>query len=719
MAQPALSVVASDAEQGGGKAPEPELVARLDRWSKAVNIADDADITGEQLSEIGQTVTREYEIDSQSLSDWREKTERAEKIANQLAENKSYPWPKASNVLYPLITTSALQFAARAYPAIVAGRNVVRGSVVGNDDGVPAIDPQTGQPQMGADGKPVWKVQPGEKQARAYKIGAHMSFQLLDEQTEWEPETDKLLHVLPIVGTAFRKIYFDPERGRNASIYVSALDLFVNYNARSLERAPRITEEILFYPQEIEEKVRAGLFREITYTSNPESHGDDDAPITFLEQHRWLDLDEDGLKEPYIVTVCKASSEVVRIIARYEMDGIKYNHTKGKIQKIEPVHYYEAYQFLPNFEMKGSIYGTGFGRLLLPLNESINTTLNMLLDAGHLANTQGGFVGKGLSMNSGSMRFQPGEWKMLNATGASIKDNIVPLKFDGPSPVLFQLLQLLIEAGKEVAAVKDVLSGDNQNVNTPATTTLAIIEQGLKVFSSIYKRIHRSLKGELQKMYRLNRIYLEEETSYRDGSDWKTIMRSDYKKGSGVEPFSDPTMVTDQQRLGRAQFLMQFVGDPTMNGMEIKTRMLDAAGIDNIQKLFNPNPPPNPAVVAKAAELEAKHREIDAASKLKEAQGILARAQAINQFAQADKAVGDTHMGWIQQQLEVIRVQLEAAQAGQDGGAGADGPPAAVPQAGHPIGHVVIPPALVGAPQDAPGSPEGYLAAARHDGNLG
>lgn len=718
MAQPALSVIGSSPKQQG-TAPEPEHVKRLDDWSKAVNIADDEEIA-DMLPAIGQQVVREYEIDHTSLADWREKIERAEKIANQLAETKSYPWPKASNVLYPMITTAALQFAARAYPAIVANRNVVRGSVIGNDDGQPLIDPQTGQPVMGPDGQPQWKVQPGEKQARAYKIGAHMSYQLLDEQTEWEPETDKLLHVLPIIGTAFRKIYFDPERGRNASLYVSATDLVINYAARSLERAPRITEEILLYPQEVEEKERAGLFRPIEYTNNPEAHGDDDAPIMFLEQHRWLDLDDDGLKEPYIVTVCKASSEVVRILARYEMDGIKYNHTKGKIQKIDPVHYYEAYQFLPNFEMKGSIYGTGFGRLLLPLNESINTTLNMLLDAGHLANTQGGFVGKGLSMNSGSMRFQPGEWKMLNATGAGIKDNIVPLKFDGPAPVLFELLQFLVEAGKEVAAVKDVLSGDNQNANTPATTTLAIIEQGLKVFSSIYKRIHRALKGELQKLYRLNRIYLEEETGYKEGADWKTIKRADYEKGSGVEPFSDPTMVTDQQRLGRAQFLLQFANDPTMNAQEIKKRMFEAAGIEDIPKLFNPAPPPNPEIVAKAAELEAKHREIDVKSKLMESQVVRDRAQAILYMAQADQAVGNTQLGWIQAQLDHMRVQIEASQAAQDG-EGSDGQPAAPqpPMQGHVPVHPIVPPSVSGAAQAMPGSPEGFLASARQGGNLG
>ncbi len=571
---------------------------------------------------------------------------------------------------------------------------------------------------------------PGAKKDRATRIGEHMSYQLLDEQTEWEPETDKLLHVLPIVGTAFRKVFFDSDKGRNAALYVSALSLVINYQARSLERTPRITEEMAFYPHEIEEKVAAGVFLEIDYPTAPNADGDVDAPIEFLEQHRWYDLDSDGFREPYIVTVHKDSSKVVRIVARYDLDGIKYNRTKGKIQKIEPIHYYQAYQFLPNFEFKGSIYGTGFGQLLLPLNSSINTTLNMLIDAGHLANTQGGFIGKGLSMNSGSMRFQPGEYKQVNSPGAAIRDNIVQLQFTGPSPVLFQLLGMLIEAGKEIASVKDVLTGENQQPNTPATTTLAMIEQGLKVFTSIYKRVYRSLKGELGMLYRLNRIYLDQETSYKVGDNWRQITRADYEKGSGVEPVSDPSMVSDMQKLGRAGFLMQFASDPMMNGKEIRMRMLDAAGIDDIPALFNPNPAPNPAVLAKAMELhtkqtdaESKQTEAQASAELKRAQALAARASAILSFAPADELVGGMHVAYAQHELDAIRLMMDAqaqgqAQIAEQAQPGPDGAPAATPPVGGAPARLAPPQQL--APESAgpaagaiPASPNSFLAAAR------
>jgi chaperonin GroES len=486
---------------------------------------------------------------------------------------------------------------------------------------------------------------------------------------------------LPIVGCEFKKTYFDKTMKKNASLRVSAENLIINYKAKSLERAPRLTEEIEYYPLEIEAMERLGVFRPISYTASPNSDNDDDAPVKFFEQHRWYDFDDDGVREPYIVTVEKQSQQVVRVVARYDMDGVQYNFTEGKLQRIEPIHYYTKYDFLPNPE--GGIYGVGFGQLLKPINESINTTLNMLIDAGHLANVQGGFIGKGLSMNAGKLRFEPGEWKPVNAAGAVVRDSLVPLKFDGPSPVLFQLLGLLIEAAKEISGVKDVLTGQPLPANTPATTMLAMIEQGLKTYTAIFKRVHRAFKQELAKLYRLNRIYLDQEASYKVGNTWKSITRADYEKGSGVEPVSDPTIVTDMQRLGQAQFLADFQENPLMQPVEIIKRRLKAANIPNIDNLFNPNPPPNPAIVKASAELVLKKQELDvkqaheaASIQLRErhdvaliaseeAKALNYRATALNQVAQAEKAMGAEKLGWAEHALDVVRMQIDALAQGQ------------------------------------------------------
>lgn len=678
--------------------PDIKHHQRLLNWIKSTNIAED--LPDETLIAIGTRAVREYKIDDTSRADWKEKTERAMDLAMQVAKEKSFPWPKASNVIYPLMTTASIQFAARAYPAIVTGRSVVKGVVIGDDNGEPEIDPQTGQPAMqpGPNGQPapVWKSPPGIKQQRADGIGEHMSWQLLDEQPEWEPETDQLLHLLPIAGCVFRKSYFDPGKQRNCSTMVSPLNLVMNYSAKSMELAPRLTEEIKYYPGEIEENFRSGIWSKpiVPFGLAENADGDEDAPHEFLEQHRTWDLDEDGYAEPYIVTVHKVSQQVVRIVARYDAEGIHFSHRNHKIVKIDPVYYYTEYVFLPSAD--GGRYGLGFGQLLRPINEAINSTLNQLVDAGTLANTGGGFIGKGLSMNSGAIRFQMGEYKVVNVTGGDLKSNIVPMNFPGPSPVLFQLLGMLVESGKEIAAIKDILTGDTggKTANTPATTTLALIEQGLKVYTSIYKRVHRSLKSELNKLYRLNRIYGDENAQYKVGDTWKTIAKQDYVVGSGVEPVSDPTMVTDMQRLGRAQYLMQFAQDPWFNAHEIRKRMLEAASIDQIDKLLVDQPPPNPAIAIKGMELEQAGHKAQAEVNWRKGQEVQAYSQAILNLANADAAVGDQHMQWLNQTLSVWEKQFDASNAppdanGQGGGMSEDSPPP--PAMPHPMSQPNMP----------------------------
>jgi chaperonin GroES len=683
VAQTNLAVVPAEQNQ-----PDLDQHQKLLRWIKAVNIAEELDDT--QLQAMGDRCVREYNIDVTSCADWKQKTEKAMELAMQVAKEKQFPWPKASNVIFPLMTTASIQFAARAYPAIVQNRSVVKGIVIGSDDGKPQIDPRTGQPVMGPNGAPVWAIPPGAKQNMADSIGEHMSWQLLDEQPEWESETDTLLHVLPIVGCVFRKSYFDPGKGRNCSLMCSAMHLVINYKAKSTELAPRLSEEIQYYPHEIEEQFRAELWRRpVTPFGLPDGAADDmDAPHEFIEQHRYWDLDGDDYAEPYIVTVHKRSRQVVRVVARYDEEGVKFNARSHAVQKIDPIHYYTKYDFLPNPD--GGIYGIGFGQLLRPINEAVNTTLNQLIDAGTLQNTGGGFIGKGLSMNAGSIKFMMGEYKVVNVSGNDLRANLLPLPFAGPSPVLFNLLGMLVEAGKEIASIKDILTGDagKQNANTPATTTLALIEQGLKVYTSIYKRVHRALKSELAKLYRLNRIYGDETSEYKVGDTWKQVTKQDYVNGSGVEPISDPTMVSDMQRLGRAQFLMQFANDPFFKGAEVRKVILKAASMENIiDRVLNEQPPTNPAIAIKGMELEIKDADSKASQNLRKAQEVQAYATAINQLAMADKTVGDQHLGWLDGHLRVWEAQFDAATSptpeGQSAPAGGGPPP---PQLPHPVG---------------------------------
>jgi chaperonin GroES len=201
-------------------------------------------------------------------------------MAMQVREAKNFPWPKASNVKFPLLTVAAIQFQARAYPAIVDGSNLVKGRVLGPDPD-------------------------GQKRQRADRIGAHMTWQMLYRMPDWEEETDRLLLQLPITGCVFRKTYYDSIANSNCSEMVSGEDFIINYWAKSLERAPRYTHRLRFYPHEVKEKIAAGLWREVPVQADAEDANDEDALVEFYEQHRYIDLDDDGYPEPYIVTTTK------------------------------------------------------------------------------------------------------------------------------------------------------------------------------------------------------------------------------------------------------------------------------------------------------------------------------------------------------------------------------------------------------------------------------
>lgn len=631
-----------------------DIKAKLVEQIDNINLARDID--KQTLDTIGSLVVREFTVDDNSRAEWKDEAQKALDFATQKSIEKQYPWPKASSIVFPLITSAALQFAARTYPAIIQNRNVVKGTVWGSDKGEPVLGPDKKPiPNPANPQEPLWLSAPGEKRLRADRIGDHMSYQLLEEMPEWEPQTDSLLNQIPIIGGAARKTYRDPSEDRNYSLLVSLMNLTWNYYAKSFEKAPRHTETLTLYPIEIEENERADeMFIPISYSAGTDVEGaeeqDDEAPHTFLEQHRTYDLDGDGYPEPYIVTVHKRSSQVVRIVARYDEDGI-HTDEEGNITRIVPVDHYTLFPFLP--DPKGGSYPVGFGHLLRPINEAINTTLNQMFDAGHLQNAGGGFIGEDLGIASGPVNFQVGKFVRVKTKGQAIRDSVFPIPFNGPSTVLFQLLGLLISSGKEVASIQDILAGDASLANSQPTTLLALIEQGSKVYTSIHKRIYRALKGELAKLYRLNRLYLKDDQRYKVGDEWREVSPDDYRLGGGVEPIADPTMVTDMQRMGRAMVVMQFKDDPLINQIEIRRRVLDAAQIDRIDELLITQPPPNPMM---ELEMETKQAELGRirAAELKD------QSQAYLNFAMARAKADEAEMEWIGHQLDISRLHIEA-----------------------------------------------------------
>ena len=595
MPQPGTNPMGGD-DPVGPQLPQTQqpgdMSAELDKLLEETNIAEKLD--EEQLVDIGQRVSEGYLEDIQSKAAWDKQVDEWVKLSAQVKEEKSYPWPKASNIKYPLLATAAMQFAARAYPSLVpANGKIVQFRVVGQD------------PQ-------------GMKAARADKLAKHMNYQLLEDMDDWEEEMDRLLIQLPVVGCLFKKTYFDPIRKRNVSKLIGPKDLVVNYWAASLAEAHRKTEIITMTKNQIQSFKNAKVFLDVDLPSprnQPEvpvkadAHGntapsriDDTTPYVLLEQHTYWDLDEDGYQEPYIITIEESSKKVLRIVARFDSDGI-ITDADGELICIEPVEYYTKYGFIPNPD--GGFYDIGFGHLLGPINESANTVINQLVDAGTLANLQAGFIGKGLKLKMGESRFQPGEWKSVSAIGDDIKKQIFPLPIKEPSKVLFDLLGLLLESGKELASVAEIFTGKMPGQNTPATTTQASIEQGMKVFTAIYKRTYRSLTKEFKKIFRLNSLYDENFEKARLILD-EDISKEDYDVRSyDVCPTADPMAVSTTQKELKARALLELISLGTVNIMEITKRVLEAQEQPNLEALLQE---PKPQVDPKAQTEQLKQK---------------------------------------------------------------------------------------------------------------
>ena len=440
-----------------------------------------------------------------------------------------------------------------------------------------------------------------------------MSYQILVQMGEWEEEMDRLLFALPIVGTMFKKTYFSSSKGHNVSEVVYPKELVVNYWAKNLEDAPRITHELKFSENDIRERVIDGRFldQDIDESFNPENRPkvssiaagmavpevrDETTPYIALEQCLYLDLDQDGYDEPYIVTIDEESKKVLRIVPRFDEDSIVY-HGK-QIKRINPTNYYTKFSFIPSPD--GGFYDIGFGILLGPINETINTLINQLLDAGTMSNMQGGFMAKGLRIKGGNTTLSPNEWKQVNVAGGDLSKGFFPLPVREPSQVLFSLLGMMIESGEKLSSVTEIMTGNIPGQNTKATVTMAAIEQGMKVFGSIYKRVHRSLSKEYQKLFILNSIFLDDEEYFnvldlgQEGAE--VTGKADYEAADvDVLPSSDPNVATMEQKIAKIEALGQLLSMGTVNPQEYTRRMIEATEQPNAEALMEmPEPSPDP-----------------------------------------------------------------------------------------------------------------------------
>lgn len=680
----------------------------------------------EDIDTIGARCMEGYQADKQSRTDWEKRQANANKLALQVSETSkvnsaAQSW--GANVKFPLITVAVLQFQARAYLNLVSGTDVAKFRVVGSDPD-------------------------GSKTDRAQRIGTHMSWQCLEEDPSWEEDTDKLLIVLPLAGMCFRKTAFEPGPARTVSQLVLPQNLVTNYFTRHLDDSQRYTHTFFFSQNNVRQRELDRRYRElpkndVATETGASAEGSNDVttaqseitvaadrrqgidpgaadhatPYFMGEQYCWLDLDGDEYEEPYIVTVDLETGYVRRITARfnpsmvkfsdatkmtdyaerYDDDGdekIRYNVPQGKhVYKITPIKIFTKYGFIPSPD--GGYYDLGLGSLLGPINATVNTAINQMLDAGTMATLGGGFLGNAFKGVGGPITFQPQQWHRVPMSGDDIRKSVYPLPTKEPSEVLFKLMGLLIQYAERIVSASDIQMGENPGQNTPAQTTQTLDANGRRVYAATYKRIWRCLRDELRVRYEVNQNYLPDMVEYQDLTSEKggIIKFDDYKEPSlFVRPAADPHVLSETELVNQGMMLVQLSDThPGFNRRHSMLRLLTANKIPNIEQIYpqpmmqdpkDPNkqvpapdvtPPPNAKMMevqikGKAVELKEKEVQVKAMDlKLKHLiTAHEAEARIALLYAQASKAAAEAKVAENDPLMTLIHEAITSEEAHRD-----------------------------------------------------
>lgn len=600
------------------------------------------------LATIGDEVWEGYRRDKQSRVRWERRNEAGMDLALQIQKDKSFPWVNCSNVAFPLVTIAAMQYHARAYPSIITGEDIVKCRVIGEDGD-------------------------GTITARADRISTHMSWQVLEQDVAWEEQHDRLLLNVGIVGCAFVKSYYAAAEGHNVSELVLAKDLVIDYWAKSVEAAPRKTQIVPLYRNDIYERVRRGTYRDVLkeswYLNTPQRtdtgdaqqarqdtrqglnppEPDDTTPFRGLEQHVLMDLDDDGYAEPYIITIEEGSKTVLRIVTGFDKLEHVEQDSRNRVVAIQRMQYYTKYPFIPSPD--GGLYDIGFGVLLGPLNESVNSAINQLFDAGTMATTAGGFLGRGVKIRGGVYAFDPFGWNRVDSTGDDLHKGIFPLPVREPSNVLFQLLSLLINYTNRISGANDMMVGENPGQNTPAETSRSMIAEGMKIYNAIFKRTWRAMKEEFRKLYVLNAIYLPRRFSF--GPSGSFVLKEDYLGNpNAIAPAADPNISSEGEALHQAQVLAQRAATtPGYDTDAVERRLLKLMKVPAPDEIFGGKEkfPPGKDTKLAIAELNAQVKEHELQSKMALEAGWL----------QTEARKIDAEIANLQAELQIKLVELD------------------------------------------------------------
>ena len=544
----------------------PDMADTLDS-SHDANLAEVLD--PKDLDEISSDLISSYKNDKESRSDWERSYIDGLELLGLKMEDRTTPWDGACGVSHPLLTEAVIRFQSQAIQELFPSSGPVRTTIVG--------------------------VINEEKEKQAHRVKDYLNYLVTEKMTEYRTETERMLFSLPLAGSAFRKVYFDPSLGRPCSMFVPAEDFVVSYGASDLATCERATHVMKKSPNEIRKLQVSGFYLDVDLdkasfdpdriklkydeltgdTGNYEA----DSRHTLLEMQVDLDLPgfEDerdgeltGINLPYVITIDLSSRTVLSVRRNwYEEDDLKNKRE-----------HFVHYQYIPGL----GFYGFGLIHMIGGLAKSATSLLRQLVDAGTLSNLPGGLKARGLRIKGDDSPIMPGEFRDVDVPGGTIKENISFLPYKEPSAVLAQLLGSIVEEGRRFASAADVKAAD-MNSEAPVGTTLAILERSMKVMSAVQARLHASMRVELKLIARLVRDFGPEAYPYM--SDSEELVSADFDDRIDIIPVSDPNAGTMAQRIMQYQAALQLSAQaPQMYNLPLLHRqMLEVLNIQDADKI--------------------------------------------------------------------------------------------------------------------------------------
>ena len=535
------------------------------------------DLEEDELQDIARTLYDNYEADKESRHEWESMFERGFDLLGLKIEEASEPFEGACTAVHPLLIESAVKFQSKASQELFPPNGPVKAQILGKHT--------------------------LEKENQAMRVQNFMNYQLTEQMPEYFDEFERMLFHLPLIGSSFKKLYYDASFKRPVSEFIPIDQFYVSYNASNLRNADRYTHVIYKSPVDLYREIKAEMYADVDLPEagmiNPTSFSekmdtiiglspssDSDPQYVLLEQHCYLDINdpnsEDGESLPYIVTIEEQSKQVLSIRRNYDKD----DPTKQK--KVHFVHY----RFVPGF----GFYGLGLMHFLGNLTMSATAAMRALIDAGQFANLPGGFKAKGVRMVGNNEPIAPGEFKEVEATGIDLNKAIISLPYKEPSSTLYQMLQFVTAAGQKFADSTEQIVSDAASYG-PVGTTMALLEASSKFFTAIHKRLHKSQRDEFKILASIDKDYLPQEYPYEVPLAERSIYQTDFDGKIDVIPVSDPNIPSNAHRMMLANMALQMAqqSPPGMFNTEALNRtILSAANMPNLDEILPPKPEAKP-----------------------------------------------------------------------------------------------------------------------------